>query len=157
MLKKILLWVAVIGMSIIIFCFSAKPSQESAEMSKKIAGKAANIVENKITLKENKRIDFFENIHYFVRKSAHFLEFAILSVLTFYLAKGYRLSLKICIIVALSYCIVFAIGDEIHQLFVEGREGRVTDVLIDFFGSSVGVGVCCLFIKLKKSAKQKHS
>lgn len=34
---------------------------------------------------------------------------------------------------------VFAISDEIHQIFVFGRSGKATDVLIDFIGVLIGV------------------
>ncbi len=35
--------------------------------------------------------------------------------------------------------VLYAITDEIHQTFVPGRSGRVTDVLIDAAGAAVGV------------------
>lgn len=144
-------------MSIIIICFSAKPGKESSGLSEKITDKVINVVENAIRLEENERSNFFDNLHYLVRKSAHFLEFAILSALTFCLARSYKFSRKVSVILALSYCLVFAIGDEIHQLFVEARKGRATDVLIDFLGGSAGVGLCWLFVKFKKTAKHKKS
>ncbi len=42
---------------------------------------------------------------------------------------------------ALLICLLTAISDEIHQLFIVGRSGEVRDVLIDLAGSAVGVAV----------------
>ena len=34
---------------------------------------------------------------------------------------------------------VWAVSDEIHQLFVSGRQGKITDVLIDLLGILLAV------------------
>lgn len=157
MIKKILLWIAVIGMSIIIFGFSANNGEKSSGMSENITEKTMSVVEKVVTIEEAEREDIFNDLHYIVRKSGHFSEFALLSILVFCLAKSYNISNGKSVLIALSYCLAFAISDEVHQLFVEGRDGRVLDVLIDFSGSCAGAGVCCLIVKIKKSIKQKYS
>jgi len=88
-----------------------------------------------------------------VRKGAHFSEFAVLGILSFLLVKSYGFSLKICVFSALSYCLIFAVCDEIHQLFVDGRAGKITDVCIDFFGSLVGVILLWIFYLQKNKKK----
>ena len=54
--------------------------------------------------------------------------------------------------------IEYAIIDEVHQLFIDGRAGKVTDVLIDSVG--VALGICTLmfvYILMKKIlAKRKE-
>ena len=39
---------------------------------------------------------------------------------------------------AVAVCFAYAASDELHQLFVPGRNGMATDVLIDTVGASVG-------------------
>lgn len=39
----------------------------------------------------------------------------------------------------ISVCIIFALGDEIHQTFVDGRTGRLLDVAIDTLGACGGI------------------
>jgi VanZ family protein len=39
------------------------------------------------------------------------------------------------------FCILYAISDEVHQLFVLGRGAQVVDVLIDSLGAFVGIGM----------------
>lgn len=35
-------------------------------------------------------------------------------------------------------CILYAISDEVYQLFVPGRGGQVSDVILDIVGAIVG-------------------
>ena len=86
-----------------------------------------------------------------IRKIAHSTEFAILTVFTYIaLSSTNRISNKTSyaespvklmrsdnemnIVFTLWFTILNAIFDEYHQLFVEGREGAIMDVLIDLIG-----------------------
>ena len=44
--------------------------------------------------------------------------------------------------------IEYAIIDEIHQLFIEGRAGKIVDVWIDSIGVCIGICVTMLFYKI---------
>ena len=35
--------------------------------------------------------------------------------------------------------IIYAITDEIHQIFVSGRSGEIRDIIVDTCGSTVGI------------------
>lgn len=41
----------------------------------------------------------------------------------------------------------YAIIDEIHQLFIDGRSGQIVDVFIDAIG--IAIGICLLMIIYK--------
>ena len=150
MIKKILLWLSVICLSVTIFTFSSTPGKESANISIKITEKTVNVAEKTVEIEEENKKDTFEAIHRAIRKGAHFLEFALLAALVFFLVRSYNLSVKWSMLIALGYCLLFAASDEIHQLFVAGRRGMVQDVLLDFCGSVVGVLICYLPIKFRK-------
>ena len=51
---------------------------------------------------------------------------------------------------------IYAISDEIHQLFVPGRSGQVRDVLIDSAGSLLGIIIVMAFEKLLIKFNKKH-
>lgn len=155
MVKKIILWIAVIALSLIIFDFSAKPAAESAGISSQIAEKAVEFIEKVVNIDNSQREGVMYTTHLLIRKGAHFFEFALLSVLVFFLAKSYKLSKKISIIIALGYCLAFAASDEFHQLFVSGRSGQISDVLLDFCGALFGALVCYLIVKIRKKEKNK--
>lgn len=42
----------------------------------------------------------------------------------------------------------YAILDEIHQLFIDGRAGQVRDVLIDTIGIALGVWIVLIMRKI---------
>jgi VanZ family protein len=65
-----------------------------------------------------------------LRKIAHAAEFAILAAL---LVRALRRTGW-----AIALGIAYAISDEVHQSFVEGRQGTVLDVGIDSLGVVVG-------------------
>jgi VanZ family protein len=72
-------------------------------------------------------------IDFIIKKSAHFSEYLILTVL-WYRALG-RKNPSPSIFLSL----IYAFSDEIHQLFVPGRGGSLRDVFIDFLGIAVSV------------------
>lgn len=93
---------------------------------------------------------------FLVRKTAHFTEYAILGAL-FYLNLRQSSKLnapkkKILLSIILSF--LYAITDEIHQLFTPGRSAQFQDVLIDTLGASFGILIVHLVIKLY--LKLKH-
>ena len=53
-------------------------------------------------------------------------------------------------------CVIYAISDEIHQLFVPGRAGQVRDVLIDSAGSFLGIIIVMALEKLLIKFNKKH-
>jgi len=79
----------------------------------------------------------FGLVHSLIRKSAHFIEYAILSALWFRALRVHLNSLwrvrwaLVGLIISLSVAIL----DELHQSFVPSRTGSAHDVLLDFCGA----------------------
>ncbi|HLQ82308.1 MAG TPA: VanZ family protein [Pseudogracilibacillus sp.] len=84
------------------------------------------------------------NLHSLIRKSIHFFVYTILSVLVYLAYQGRR-----AVLFTLSVCLLYAITDEFHQLFIPGRSGEIRDVLIDFSGAVFGIILVKLFMKIK--------
>jgi len=84
-----------------------------------------------------------------VRKSAHFFEYLILGILTINVIKDYVniKNYKKLILFSIIICIIYAFSDEVHQIYVPGRDGNVVDCLIDSFGSLSGILIYYLFYK----------
>ena len=76
-----------------------------------------------------------------VRKTAHFLEYLILGILVINVLKDHLKINKKTLLYALLFCVVYAISDEIHQLFSAERTCRILDVFIDSLGASLGIFV----------------
>lgn len=75
-----------------------------------------------------------------LRKLAHMFEFGLLAWLLY---RALFVSLPLDRFNSLAWALIltfiYAVSDEFHQLFVFGREGRFTDVLIDSLGILVFV------------------
>lgn len=80
---------------------------------------------------------------FIVRKTAHFLEYAVLFVLVNRaFSKTSQVVVKKRLFWSLFLTLFYAFSDEYHQTFVIGRSGRALDFLID----SLGVGAGFLFV-----------
>ena len=85
-------------------------------------------------------------LDFILKKSAHMTEFGIF---TFLLYRAFRYKkLETSVLLAWSY----AFTDEIHQLFVSGRGGKISDVFIDLLGILI---VAKLINKLKQTKTLK--
>lgn len=82
---------------------------------------------------------------FLLRKLAHLAEYGIL----FLLLHRALNSWKKAAVIAIAY----GISDEIHQLFVPTRDGKVVDILIDAFG----VGWGFLSLNLAKKLKTAYN
>ena len=139
----IIFWgLASLGCMTVIFYMSHKPAVESAEMSGFIV---EWLLAHGVGSKAADSLDFA------VRKCAHMAEFFILtyclSFLFIYIKKNCYMGIRILAIIT---AVIYAISDEIHQLFVPGREGKVSDVLIDSIGTVIAFGVITLYLKWRQ-------
>ena len=94
-----------------------------------------------------------QKIEYPVRKAAHMSEYAVLALLIFQALTVFdRKKNRGCM--ALGITAAYAVTDEFHQLFVPGRAGRVTDVLIDSAGAFLALDV---YKRQRQRHGRKHS
>jgi VanZ family protein len=86
-------------------------------------------------------------IHHLIRKTAHFVEYFILSLLILRgiraERKGTRLGWALAAIVLVS---AYAALDEYHQSFVPGRTPAVSDVLLDTAGGAAAQAIAGLVL-----------
>lgn len=120
----------------IIFYLSHQPGNESASTSNQVLEVIFNVLplstENEVFL------------HTVIRKLAHFSAYALLSILIYIAYRGKKATLFTFVI-----CLIFAISDEIHQLFIPGRSGEVRDVLIDMSGVVFSLMIIYLIRKIR--------
>lgn len=76
-----------------------------------------------------------------MRKTAHITEFAVLHLTVLFALFQWELPWKKWLKAALAVTVAYACTDELHQLFVPGRAGMVTDVLIDSTGAALITGL----------------
>lgn len=135
-------WMAVIIWMMIIFNLSDQVAEQSNELSTGITEIVVNTVEKVVP---NIQLDV-KNFNGIIRKNAHFIAYLILGILLMYALrrKGIR-----------STWITFAIGglyaisDEIHQLYVPGRSAELRDVFIDSIGVVSGIMIYLLLRRIR--------
>ena len=124
-MKKRINILLVITWMILIFIMSSFNSTESSNQSNFIVNIIANIF----------NINNISILSLIVRKLAHFTEYFILGLLVYNLIYSNQKKAYFAIII----CALYAISDEIHQLFVPGRSCQVLDIIIDSSGSLLGI------------------
>lgn len=133
-LKKILSIVFLIFWCFLIFYFSNQPGSVSDVSS----GVIVNIIKKIIP-------GNYHTITFMVRKLAHVSIYFILYLLTFNCFKRFNVNKY-----AFYLCLLYAISDEIHQLFVVNRSCELRDILIDT------TGIILAYLITKKIEKRKE-
>lgn len=132
---KLLHWIMVILWMALIFFLSDQPAMESSELSSGMTKKVFDIIrEIAPDIKTNQG-----SVEHIIRKSTHFGIFLILGFLVSNAIISYNIPKFKHILLALLVCVLYAICDETHQIFIPGRSGHIRDVLIDSSGGLVGI------------------
>ena len=154
----IIFWVLTIFWIVTIFRLSAQDATDSSNMS------------NFITTFINETLNVEIKDDLIIRKVAHALEYALLTFLSYMaLSSTNKISNKTSyaespvklmrsdnemnIIFTLWFTILNAIFDEYHQLFVMGRDGAITDVLIDMIGIVIVLAIIRLVFSIYLRSK----
>lgn len=125
-----------------IFLSSAQPEGESSRLSEWVSQFFAGVFFFDFgAMSAGQQSLLVDAVHPFVRKAAHFTAYALLGLSVFFSVHLLydRLRMRLKAVAALSVCALYACFDEIHQLFVPGRDGNFIDVLIDVSGSLCGI------------------
>lgn len=138
---------------IVIFSFSARPAEESARDSAKAGRLIGEIfVPGFENWSESEQTEFAEKIDHPVRKTAHASEYALLALLVSGVCirkkkENARRQIFPEILIPWGVASVYAATDEFHQLFIPGRSGQVSDVMLDSLGALAGVAVLTVIRK----------
>ena len=138
--KKYLAWLPALFVTAAIFYFSAQPADVSTEMSDGVTTLLLQIAEAVGLLELSPSLvgSLCEQLSTPVRKCAHITEYMILHAAILFGLYHWSENMSVNRVQWLKYAwimtVVYAMTDEVHQLFVQGRAGRITDVLIDSIG-----------------------
>lgn len=134
---------------LIIFLFSSQTGNESYHLSSELEKFCSSIF----------GIGYI--VHTFnIRKIAHFILYALLGTClfthiryTYYFSNKYKYY-----IVPLMITFIYAITDELHQLFISGRSGNAYDVFIDVSGCLLALVINFIVITIleKRDLKLKQ-
>lgn len=164
-MKKIAIVLVILWMGVI-FYNSSRTGIDSNTVSYKITNTIRtekNALENKgheVSAKKYSKLPTTkkdEKINLFIRKNAHAFEYFVLAIFTanclfvFFGLKGKRAVVYIAFI-----CLLYAVTDEFHQMFVPGRTSLVSDVCIDFCGSILGMIIYYFFYYITAKYRKQY-
>lgn len=138
MKKRIIFTILSILWMGVIFSFSSKEAVESSKDSRSfITSTIVNVYKLFDSDASDEEIDnIVEVFDTPVRKLAHFTEYFILGILILLSFKSYGIQ---NIYLMILFCFLYAVSDEVHQLFVVGRYCSFFDVIVDSLGSSAAI------------------
>jgi VanZ family protein len=128
----------------LIFYMSAMKGESSGSLSLGITKKITDFLEIIRNDSADEAMALTSFLHPIIRKMAHMTEYAILFLLILLAVKHIISDAKQGYQYIFSYVATFAYAcsDEIHQLMVSKRAGRITDVIIDCVGALIALLLC---------------
>ena len=142
---RILLWALLLGNMAVIFALSSKTAEQSTVTSDAVIEKPMEVYET-IYPEQAGNAKVYWWFQFVVRKAAHVAEFAALCLWATGLLFAYRVRFPYPL--GGGFTALYAASDELHQLLVPGREGKVTDWLFDCLGALVGLLIVCLAVRV---------
>ena len=145
--KKLFHSILVIIWMLVIFNFSSQNGSKSTKTSDVVTSMVVNVTTS-VTNKDIPREEVKKKVEdstFLVRKTAHFTEYLILGILVLQLLSDYTKINKRMLIVSLIICYLYAVSDEVHQIFISGRTAKVLDTFIDGAGSLVGITIYSIY------------
>ena len=144
---RTLFWGCSVLIMVLVFVFSSQPGPESSQLSSGFISQILTAVYPDFkTLTPAESQTMIQGLQSLVRKTAHLTVFAglgcfvSLALLTNYMKQFTRWWVSELI------CVVYAISDEVHQIFVPNRGPMFTDILIDSAGATIGILVVLFVI-----------
>lgn len=147
--KAVVCWtIGILAVLCVLFIWgnSMASGEESGEMS----GSVMDLVNGVL----GKISPSLQLSHHFVRKAAHFIEFATLGMLFAVNIRAFFPKRVYFVLFAIPCSFLVAVIDETIQLFSDGRACSFYDMLLDTCGATVAVAITftvfCIIEKIKK-------
>lgn len=140
--KRFVYSLCVLTVMVVIFGFSNQQSEETRKSSDILVRPIENTLKQNFYSESEKAGSWKKVKHIIVkvvRKSAHMFLFFLLAVLVFMCVDSFGVNRSLNILCSFIFSVMYACTDEFHQLFVSGRTGRLSDVVIDMTGVCIGL------------------
>lgn len=140
-------WAFSIAIMVFLFVNSAKPAPQSSAISKDFTVKIFEIfISNYDEMNLEEQNKLVDSSQFLVRKAAHLTAYFALGSCLAAAISTYKLKRLKSFLIPLAVSVLYAVSDEFHQIFVEGRAGRFYDVMIDTVGAFLGILVIWLSV-----------
>lgn len=137
-----------------IFLFSTDNSRESTSKSNRVILGITNLFHKDLSNKEKEKI--IDMFFVPIRKMAHFGIYLVLGISLISFLREFSIPILKLLLLSIFLAFLYACSDEIHQLFVPGRSGQFSDVLLDTLGASVGIFIYYLLFRKRLNYEQEE-
>jgi VanZ family protein len=141
-MKTLYKFALLLAWMLLIFLFSSEVANSSSARSDVIV----QIVSQSISWPQ-------DILTFLIRKAAHIFIYFVLGVLMINVVKDFTPTTRRAVLLSILCVMLYAVSDELHQLFIPGRSAELRDVLIDTAAGSVGVGLYIVLSKIHKNSK----
>jgi len=139
---KLAAWVPAVIMAIVISASSGQDGNESQGLSDRVAAVIVDLADTAGIVDiqdEEMREACIDAIQFPIRKAAHMTEYAIFTCCVLFALYVWQMRDANLYCAGLIITALYAASDEFHQLFIPGRSGQFSDVLIDTAGGLVAI------------------
>ena len=152
-IQRIIFAILTLATFVTIFIFSNQNGNISGDTSRGFTRKIVEILRIDKNLSETEKEELIENSQFVIRKLAHFTIYTLAGINIFGFFNTFDMKMKNKIIFALFTGAVYAMSDEIHQMFSGERTASIRDVCIDSCGVLFGICIFIIFDKIIKVRK----
>ena len=140
-LLKPLSFVPALLVMYMIFMFSSQDAAESSELSSSITEMIVHSINYRLSMEWTpaEQAALVIALEHYVRKLAHFGEYALLGITLAIPLYTYRIRRLWLPVICEAICVAYAMLDEYHQTFSYGRSPQLSDVCIDAAGAFAGI------------------
>ena len=153
-ITTIIFFILMIFTFIAIFIFSSQDAKKSSLTSKEFVKKVIEIIPFTKSLNNIQKKQIIENSQFFIRKLAHFSIYTLAGfcIIGFFSTLK-KIKKKNIVYLTLIIGILYAISDEIHQMYSDGRTPKFLDIIIDSIGILCGI---IIFYGIQKMIKKMN-
>ena len=149
---KFILWTHVVSLMAFIFVMSSEPATDSSVTSGNTLRVLLNIFYPSFKeMDAAQQQEIIEANQHFIRKTAHFSLYTVMGILV---SLAVAQHIKKFSLISYAIGTLYAVTDEIHQLYVPGRSGQLSDVLLDCAGVLLG---CIIIFILYRYVNRKKA
>lgn len=147
-----ILWAFVLIWMLLIFWLSSQPAAESSALSGNVIRRVVELVRpDFLSLPAKQQAAMIAAWQHGARKAAHVLIYLVLGALCMAALLRQKKQRRPAFALAIVICLLYAVSDELHQFYVDGRGAQISDVGIDACGSFAGITLVWLAHYLRTS------
>lgn len=96
-------------------------------------------------------------IEFFIRKAGHVSEFALLTLLWILALLSKSVQVNMALLTSFVISVLYAVTDEWHQTFIEGRTGHAIDVVVDSIGALLAVLLVLAVLGIRAAIRRRRT